>query len=393
MRFYKVSAIALLGLLSACGEKPAKQKPTPEVGVVTLTSQDVPLEIELAGRTSAYESSEVRPQVTGIIKQRRFQEGSIVRQGQTLYEIQPDIYHAAAAQAEANVANALATQTAADIRAQRYKPLADIEAVSKQDYADALASSKQAAAQVAQSKASLELARINLRFTRVEAPISGRISRSRFTIGALVTTGQADPLAVIERLDPMYVDIQQSSTDVTTLRRQLAAGGAGGAPSTAVRLAMEDGSPYPQLGKLEFTEQIVDPSTGSVTLRASFPNPQGLLLPGMFVRAKLVQAVARSAVLVPQAAVSRTPAGQATVMIVGPDDKIVERKIATSRTIGDKWIATDGVHAGERVVTEGLDNIKSGQRVKVVPAGAPPEAGEHGKGKGKGKTKGKGDRA
>jgi membrane fusion protein (multidrug efflux system) len=388
MRFYKVSAIALLGLLSACGAKPAKQKPTQEVGVVTLTAQDVPLEIELAGRTSAYESSEVRPQVTGIIKQRRFQEGSMVRQGQTLYEIQPDLYHAASAQAEANVANAMAVQTAADIRAQRYKPLADIEAVSKQDYADALATSKQAAAQVAQSRAALETARINLRFTRVEAPISGRISRSRFTIGALVTTGQADPLAVIERLDPMYVDIQQSSTDVITLRRQLAAG-AGGAGSTAVRLAMEDGSPYPQLGKLEFTEQIVDPSTGSVTLRASFPNPQGLLLPGMFVRAKLVQAVAKGAVLVPQAAVSRTPAGQATVMVVSNDNKVEERKVTTGRTIGDKWLATDGVHAGERVVTEGLDNIKAGQKVKVVPAGAPPEAGEHGKGK----AKGKGDRA
>lgn len=379
----RVPAFALFALLSACGAKPEKKTPTPEVGVVTLIAQSVPMEIELAGRTTASETSEVRPQVTGIIRQRRFQEGSLVHKGATLYEIQPDLYRASAAEAQANVANALAIQEAADIRAQRYKPLAEIEAVSKQDYADALAASRQAAAQLAQSRAALDAARISLRFTRVEAPITGRISRSLFTVGALVTNAQAEPMAVIERLDPIYVDIQQSSTDVLTLRRQLASGGSA-ASATLVTLTLEDGSEYPQKGRIQFSEALVDPNTGSVTLRASFPNPQSLLLPGMFVRAKLAQSVVLDAILVPQMAVSRTPRGEATVMVVGPDSKARLRNITAQRTVGDKWLVTQGLEVGDRVVTEGLANIKDGQKVKAVPTGSKPKADEAKSAKAKG---------
>jgi membrane fusion protein (multidrug efflux system) len=364
-------ALALLLLAAGCGAKdPKKAPPTPEAGYVVLATQDVPLEVELSGRTTAFETSDVRPQVNGLIKARRFVEGSIVRQGQTLYEIDPSMYQAAAAQAAANVANSQAALAAAEAKAQRYKPLADIEAVSKQDYTDAVAAAKQAAAQLAQNRAALQSAQINLRFTKVPAPIDGRIGRSLVTTGALVTNGQASALTTIERLDPMYVDIQQSSADMLKLRQELSKGGA--TPSaTSVQLTLEDGSRYPLTGRLEFAEAIVDPNTGSVTLRARFPNPQGLLLPGMFVRARLSQVTATNAILVPQAAVSRDPKGNATVFVIGPDDKAQMRPITATQTVGDKWLVTSGLGAGERVVTEGLDRIKPGAAVRPVPAGSP----------------------
>ena len=320
-----------------------------------MTSQSVPLELELAGRTSAFETSEVRPQVSGVIKARRFIEGSLVKQGQTLYEIDPSLYRAAVSQAEANLANAQAMQSAAEAKAQRYKPLADIEAVSKQDYTDAAATAKQTAAQVAQTKAALDTARINLRFTTVPAPISGRIGRSMATTGALVTSGQTDALTTIQRLDPIYVDIQQSSADLVTLQRELASGGV--TPSgTGVQLTLEDGSPYPLAGRIEFAEAIVDPATGTVTLRARFPNPKGLLLPGMFVRAKLSQATAPNAILAPQQAVSRDPRGNATVYVIGPNNHAQVRTVTANVTVGDKWLVTSGLAAGDKVITEGLDN-------------------------------------
>ena len=338
---------------------------------MVLTAQAVPLPIELSGRTTAFETSEVRPQVSGVIRARHFVEGSLVRQGETLYEIDPSLYRAAAAQAAANVANAQASRAAAEARAARYKPLAEIEAVSKQDYTDAVATARQAAAQVAQNQAALQTARINLRFTRVPAPISGRIGRSLVTTGALVTSGQAQALTTIERLDPIYVDIQQSSADLLALRRELSSGGVARA-SSEVRLTLEDGSPYAYAGRLEFSEAIVDPETGSVTLRARFPNPQGLLLPGMFVRATLTQAVAPNAILVPQAAVSRNPNGEATVMLIGPGNRATQRAVKADRTVGDKWLVTAGLAPGERVITEGLDNIKPDQPVRPTPAGSPP---------------------
>jgi membrane fusion protein (multidrug efflux system) len=368
-------ALALLLLAAGCGAKEQKKPPPPpEAGYVVLTTQDVPLEVELAGRTTAFETSDVRPQVNGVIKARRFVEGSVVKQGQTLYEIDASVYQAAVAQAQANVASSQAQLTAAQAKAQRYKPLADIEAVSKQDYTDAVAAAKQAAAQLAQNRAALQAAQINLHFTRVPAPISGRIGRSLVTTGALVTNGQTTALTTIERLDPMYVDIQQSSADVLKLRQELSRGGV--TPSgTAVQLILEDGSRYPLTGRLEFAEAIVDPNTSSVTLRARFPNPQGLLLPGMFVRARLSQATAPNAILVPQAAVSRNPRGEATVIVIGPDNKAQVRSVTTTQTVGDKWLVTSGVAAGDRVVTEGLDRVRPGMAVRPVPAGTPDRIG------------------
>jgi membrane fusion protein (multidrug efflux system) len=368
-----ILGLALALLLAACGAKDAgKKPPPPEVGYVVLTSQSAPLNVELAGRTTAYETSEVRPQVAGVIKARRFEEGALVRAGQTLYEIDPSLYRAAVAQAQANLENAEAAREAAEAKAARYRPLAAMEAVAKQDYTDAAAAAKQAAAAVAQTRAALETAQINLEFTRVPAPISGRIGRSLATTGALVTNGQASALTTIQRLDPIFVDIQQSSADLVALRRSLSAGGVTAA-STAVHLVLEDGSDYPLVGQLEFAEAVVDPNTGTVTLRARFPNPSGLLLPGMYVRAKLSQATAQNVILVPQQAVSRDPRGAATVFVVGADSKAVLRTISADRTVGDKWLATSGLKAGDRVIVEGLDRVKPGQAVRPVPAGSPPQ--------------------
>jgi membrane fusion protein (multidrug efflux system) len=372
IKLFHLPTLALTLLLCACGAKETKKPPRiPEVGYVVMTPQTVPLQIELAGRTSAYETSEVRPQVAGVIKARRFVEGSIVRQGQTLYEIDPSLYRAAVAQAQANVQNAEATREAAQAKAARYKPLAEIEAVSKQDYTDAQAAANQAAAQVAQTKAALDTARINLRFTTVPAPITGRIGRSLVTTGALVTVGQTTPLTTIQRLDPIFVDIQQSSADLVTLRRQIASGGAVSS-SAAVRLTLEDGSDYGQVGRVEFAEPVVDQNTGSVTLRATFPNPSGMLLPGMYVRARLSQATAQNAILVPQQGVARDPKGSATVYVVGPDNKALLKTVKADRTVGDKWLVTAGLSAGDKVITEGLDKVKPNQPVRPVPAGSAP---------------------
>jgi membrane fusion protein (multidrug efflux system) len=389
-KFRQLPVLALALLLSACGAKEAKKPPRiPEVGYVVMTAQTVPLVIELSGRTSAYETSDVRPQVNGVIKARQFVEGSLVKQGQTLYEIDPSLYRAAVSQAEANLANAQATLETAQAKAARYKPLADIEAVSKQDYSDAKAAAGVAVAQVAQFKAALETARINLRFTSVPAPISGRIGRSLVTTGGLVTTGQTNPLAQIQRLDPIFVDIQQSSSDLVTLRRELSAGGVT-ASSAAVRLTLEDGSDYPLTGHVQFAEPVVDPNTGTVTLRAAFPNPQGLLLPGMYVRTRLAQAAAPNAILAPQQGVSRDPRGNATVYLVGPGDKAVLRTVKADRTIGDKWLVTSGLEVGDKVIVEGLDKVKPNQPLHPVPAGSAPRHGGGAGGPG-GKAGGKGD--
>jgi len=366
-------------LLAGCSqEKPAP--PPPEAGYVVVRTESVPLYVELAGRTTAYEMSEVRPQVSGVIQARMFTEGSLVRAGQTLYRIDPSLYRAALNQATANLANARAQQVSAAAKAARYKPLAQIEAVSKQAFTDADAAAKQAAAAVAQGAAQVESARINLRFTDVPAPISGRIGRSLVTTGALVTAAQTAALTTIQRLDPIYVDIQQSSAELLALRRQLAKGGAVRSSAT-VSLMLEDGSIYPAKGKLEFAEAMVDPQTGTVTLRARFPNPDGMLLPGMYVRAKLSQATAPDAILVPQAGVSRTPTGDATVTLIGPGNKAIVRSITADRAIGDKWLVTAGLKPGDKVIVEGLGKIKPGKPIRPVPAGSPPlpmKAGKQG---------------
>lgn len=370
-----VPGLALLLLLTGCAKKDAHQaQPTPEAGYVVLATEAAPLQIELAGRTTAYETSDVRPQVSGLIKARQFTEGSIVKQGQTLYEIDPSLYRAAVAQAQANVASAEAMRVTAQAKAERYKPLVAIEAVAKQDYADAVAAAQQATAQVAQTRAALETAKVNLAWTRIPAPITGQVGRSIVTTGALVTSGQASALTTIARLDPIFVDIQQSSSDLITLRKQLASNGALPADA-AVQLVLEDGSLYPLQGRLEFTEPLVDPSTGTVTLRARFANPHNLLLPGMFVRARLTQVTMKNAILAPQQAVSRTPTGVATVLLVGPDNRAVLRDVKADRSVGDKWLVTSGLSAGDKVITEGLMRIKPGQPVKPVPAGSPPPRG------------------
>jgi membrane fusion protein, multidrug efflux system len=343
-----------------------------EVGFIVIKTGDVPIITELAGRTAAYEVSEVRPQVSGILQARLFTEGSLVRKGQPLYQIDPRLYRAAQAQARANLASSQATQQAAKVRADRYKPLADMEAISKQDYTDAVATAGQATASVAQTRAALETAGINLGFTRILAPISGRIGRSLVTTGALVTTGQADPLATIQRLDPMFVDIQQSSVELLALRKAAATPGETVARQARVRLVLEDGSVYPIEGMLEFAEAVVDPTTGTVTLRARFPNPTGLLLPGMFVHARLSQVTARDAILVPQQAVARDPKGNATVYVVGAGNKAELRTITAARTIGENWLVTAGLQPGDRVITEGLNRLRPGGVVRPVPAGSKP---------------------
>ena len=345
-----------------------------QVGFVVVQQGNAPLQQELPGRVAAYQVSDVRPQVSGVIQRRLFREGSIVRQGQTLYQIDPSIYAAQQAQASANLQSARASAVAARTRAQRYAPLAKMEAISKQDYTDALAQARQADAAIAQNSAALRAAQVNMRFTRVPAPITGRIGLSSVTEGALVTANQPDALATITRLDPVFVDIQQSAADLLKLREALSQGGA--VPTSAqVRLKLPDGTFYAFTGTVEFSEVIVDQGTGTVTIRARFPNPQSILLPGMYVTAEFAQAVQTSAILVPQQAVTRDPQGNATVFVVGPGNRAVQRTIRADRTLGTDWVVTGGLAPGEKVITQGTANLKDGAPVKPVPASAPQRVG------------------
>jgi membrane fusion protein, multidrug efflux system len=376
-RFSLIAAtIALAGTsLAGCGKKaPAVPPPPPEVGVVVVQPQRVALTTELPGRTSPCLIAEVRPQVNGIIQKRVFTEGSDVKAGQVLYQIDPATYQAAFASARAAEARAEATLDTTRLKAERYRDLVKIKAVSQQDNDDAQAALKQAEADVAATKAAVETARINLAYTRVTAPISGRIGRSTVTDGALVTANQPAALATIQQLGSMYVDVTQSSADLLKLKQSLASGllkGAG--PGQAkVRLVLEDGSAYPLPGILKFSEVTVDQSTGSITLRATFPNPKQTLLPGMFVRAILEEGISPQAILVPQRGVTRTPAGDAMVMVVGADDKVEPRPIKVSRTVGDNWLVSEGLNAGDRVILEGIQRARPGTPVKVVPFGAKP---------------------
>lgn len=397
------TALVLLTLLSACsggadgaakkdGAQKGGARGPAQVGFVTVTTSSVPVISQLGGRTVAYETSEVRPQVNGLVQRRLFTEGSFVRQGQPLYQIDSSLYQAAVNEASATVASARSAAEAAQARANRFRPLARIEAVSQQEYTDAAAEASQARAVVNQTLAALETARINLRFATIRAPITGRIGRSLFTQGALVGANQANPLAVIQRTDPIYVDIQQSSADLTALRRALAQGGVTPG-STQVRLLLEDGSDYGYTGTVQFSELQVNESTGTVTLRASFPNPQGVLLPGQFVQTRFIQAVTPGAILVPQNAVQRDIGGQAFVFLVGPGNKAVRRQVRADRTQGTDWVITGGLKAGDKVISQGLANLKDGAAIRPVPAGtpqriAPPPAGAAGQGKGQRKSGG-----
>jgi membrane fusion protein, multidrug efflux system len=343
---------------------------TPEVGYVVLQPTSVPIRTELAGRTTPYAVSEVRPQISGVIQRRLFTEGSLVRAGQTLYQIDPRLIQANNAQAEANLAAARATAEAARTQANRFRPLAQMEAVSQQEYTNALAQARQSEAAVQQQQAALRTTQINLGFTRVPAPITGRIGRSLFTAGALVTANQTEPLATIQQLDPIFVDIQQSTSELLALRRALAQGDVMPAKA-AVRLKLEDGSDYELAGTIQFSEVVVDPNTGTVTLRASFPNPQGVLLPGMFVRAVFSQAVNTRAFLVPQQALARDPKGEATVLVVGPGNRAMQRKVTADRTEGAFWVVTAGLNPGDKVITQGTNRARPNQPVRPVPASAP----------------------
>lgn len=387
--------MATASILSACSSSGDAQKKghgqggPVQVGFVVVQPSSVPVTAELSARVVAYETSDVRPQVAGIIRRRLFKEGGIVQQGQTLYQIDPSLYQAAVDQARANLQSARATAEAARIRADRYRPLAQMQAVAQQDYTDALSQSRQAEAAVAQNKAQLDTAQINLRFTRVPAPITGRIGRSLFTEGALVTTNQTDPLTTIQRLDPIFVDIQQSSADMLALRKSMMRAGVVPA-SAAVRLKLEDGSDFGGTGTVEFSEVIVDQSTGTVTLRARFANPNGVLLPGMFVRAIFNQAIDTQAFLVPQAGVARDPKGNATVYVVGPGDRAVARTVVAERTIGPNWVVTQGLAPGDKVIVQGTANLKPDAQIKPVPATTPQkiQAPKGGKGEGAPKNKG-----
>ena len=379
-RLHAALALALalaFALLAACtADEPAQRAPAvPEAGFVVVQPQSVPLDVVLAGRTRAFEVAEIRPQVSGIIRERLFDEGALVKQGQTLYRIDSRLYRAAQAEARAALASAVATREATKAKAERLKPLADMEAVSRQDYTDALGAAREADAAVARVRAQLDTAAINLGFTDIKAPITGRIGRSVVTTGALVSANQAEALTTIQRLDPIFVDMQQSSAELLALRRSLASGNVAPVVSAAVGLELEDGSRYSHKGLLQFAEAVVDPATGSVTLRARFANPSALLLPGMFVRALLVQATAKEAILVPQQGVLRDARGQPSVMLVGSDGKALQRTIRTERTVGDRWLVSEGLQAGDRVIGAGLARIKPGQPVTAVAAALPGASG------------------
>lgn len=354
--------------------------PTPTVGVITVAAANVPLETVLTGRAVASTQAEVRPQVNGIIRDRLFTEGSFVRAGQPLYRIDSSLYRAAANESAARLQSARVAAVAAEARARRFRSLDDIEAVSRQERDDAVAQAGQARASIAEAQAALATSRIQLGYTTVTAPISGIIGRSAFTRGALVTASQADPLALIQQLDPVYIDINQSSGDFLALRRKLAQGEL--LPATAeAKIMLEDGTAYPQTGTVSFAEPVVDEASGTVTIRVTVPNPDGTLVPGMFARVVLTEGVRPNAILVPQQAVDRAPNGSATVMVVGRDNKVAVRRIVAERAIGTNWLVSQGLRPGDRVIIEGTGAARPGMAVKVVPAGSaqrvappPPEA-------------------
>lgn len=358
--------LGTLILLTACGSGEAPQAQPPEVGVLTLKAESATLTTELPGRIAAVETSEVRPQISGVIRKRLFTEGSMVQAGQVLYEIEDAPYRAALGTAQGNLAQAQATIASTRAQAERYRSLVGINAVSRQELDNAEAAAKQAAASVAAQKASVQAAQVNLGFTRIRAPISGQIGRSLYTVGALVQAGQADALATIQRTDRVYVDVTQSAAQLLDLKEALRSGSISreGAEGADVQLILPNGKTYPITGRLQFSEVTVDPQSGGVTLRASFPNPDGMLLPGMYVRARLVEGVKRQAILAPQQGISRDPRGRATALVVNAQNKVEQRQVTAERAIGDKWVVSDGLKAGDRLVVEGPIGLQPGTQVK-----------------------------
>ncbi|MBV6828998.1 efflux RND transporter periplasmic adaptor subunit [Xanthomonas euvesicatoria] len=354
-------------LMAACSSRQPPQMPQTQVGVQTLKAQRLAVDQTLSGRTVAYVTSDVRPQVGGILRKRLFTEGQDVQAGQVLYEIDPASYQAAYDTAKGDLAQAEAAVLSARPKAQRYQTLVGLDAVSKQDGDDALATLRSNQAAVVAAKASLQTARINLDYTRITAPVSGRIGTSSYTPGALVSAGQSEVLATINQLDPIYVDVTQSSAQLLQLRRQLDTGQLKAVDGKAeVTLQLEDGSTYAHSGTLEVVDAAVDTATGTVKLRAVVPNPERVLLPGMYVTAKLSMAVDEQAILVPQQAISRNSKGQAVAMVVGSDNKVAQRVLTTGDAIVDKWVVRQGLKAGDKVIVQGLRKASVGAEVRAV---------------------------
>ncbi|TAM13083.1 MAG: efflux RND transporter periplasmic adaptor subunit [Nevskiaceae bacterium] len=381
-------------LLAACGSKdgPKPAPPPPTVGVVTLAPETVTLTSELPARTVAYRIAEVRPQVSGVILKRSFKEGGMVEKGQPLYQIDPAPYQAAYDSAKAALENAQAALAIATLKVERYQPLVATNAVSKLDFATMQATEKQARAGVSSARAALETARINLRYTKVLSPIKGRSSRSLVTEGALVTANQATPLTTVQQLDPIYVDATQPSTTLLRLQREYADGALehSGDNAAKVGLRLGDGSIYGATGQLQFSEVTVDPNTNSITLRSVFPNPKHQLLPGMFTHVSITEGTRRDTLLVPQQGITHDPAGNATAFVVDPDDTVKLVSVTAARAIGDKWLVTQGLKAGDRVVVSGLQFVHPGAKVKVeevkldatvAPGTAPAQPAQDGDGK------------
>ena len=366
------TSIALVG----CSKDPkdaqqggaaAQKMPPTEVGVIVAQPQSVEQTVELSGRTSAYEISDVRPQTSGVILKRLFTEGSFVREGQPLYEVDSSINRTNLESAKAALVRQQANVSALQVKANRYRQLVGINAVSKQEYDDLVAQIKLAEADIAASQASVKNAQIDLGYSTVRAPISGQSGRSSVTAGALVTANQANALVTIQQLDPIYVDISQSSAELLRLRQQLSQGSIDRSNNTKVRLKLEDGSYYSVEGNLAFSDASVNPDTGSVTLRAVFSNPNHLLLPGMFANAQIVQGVIPNAYLVPQAAITRTPTGQAMAMLVNAKGLVEPRQITTSGVQGQNWIVTQGLNTGDKVIVDGIAKVKPEQEVVAKP--------------------------
>lgn len=383
-RAARLAALAAVVVLGACSRgEPLPAPPAPEVAVIAARRESVPLTVELPGRTSAFRVAQVRARVDGIVRKRDFKEGSDVKAGERLYQIDPAPFRAALDSATAALEQARATSVSATALAERDKILVGGNAVSRQDYDNAVAAQRVAAANVAAAEAAVTTARINLGYTDVVAPIPGRAGISQVTEGAYVQAAAATLMTAVQQIDPIYVDLTQSSVEGLRLRRDVAAGRLklNGPGEARVTLFLEDGSQYPATGTLQFTDITVDPSTGSVTVRAVFPNPRHVLLPGMYVRARIAEGTNEGAMLIPEVGVTHDASGQATALVVGPDDTVAERAIQATRTLGASWVVEGGVAEGERVIVAGGQKVRPGMRVRAVawqaprPAAPPPAQG------------------
>lgn len=371
-RFATFALVLGIAAVSGCGKKEAAApaQSAPAVTVVTLKAQEVSLTRELPGRTNAYLVAEVRPQVSGIIKKRLFTEGAQVKAGQALYQLDDAIYQADYASAKANLARAQATLKSAELNARRTAELVKIDAVSKQDNENAEAALSQGRADVAAAQAALQSNSVTLGYAQITSPITGRIGKSSVTQGALVTANQASALATVQQLNPVYVDLTQSSSELLQLRKELAAGRLTQSGNLPVKIVLEDGSAYSHDGKLAFADVTVDPGTGSFALRVTVPNPDNILMPGMYVRALIGNGVRENAILVPQQGIARDPKGNTSAMIVDKDGKAAVRPVTVSRTVGDKWLVEEGLAAGDRVIIAGLQKIQPGIPVNATEAAA-----------------------